>query len=543
MHGIMQFDKDRVIFALAAAVMFILIFCNICIIDDAYITFRTIDNFIHGYGLGWNADERVQAYTHPLWMLLHIIPYALFGNIYWVTIIISLIFGIGTVACLLRIAAPLSKIDQIIIVLLPLLASRIFINYVVCGLENPLSFFLFAWLMLELFTVKPLRYYRLCFIAALAITTRLDNILLLLPFGLATAFTYRRELNIGKLLLAFLPALLWYAFSLFYYGSFFPNTKYAKLNLGIETSQLVAQGLVYCANFFKTDPIACLITVSAFIYMISHSRAAWRARFRVTSAESILALLAFGFVLHTVFIIRAAGDFMPGRFFANMFIVAMAVSIWTLIPNMQRFRKRIFLGLLTVITINFLLFQPMLPDRRLEKLNGGIDDQHDWYYPSRGMLSDPDHFLRLEPSEPLIENARKARIEMESQQMYHLFVGAINGIDHYTAGPYLVIIDLLGIGDPLLSRLPLSDKFRWRVAHSPREMPEGYLAARQNGDTSGMQESLGQYYQKIYLITHGDLFSSERLKTIINLQLGRYDLFLAEYLATLPVDKHQLSAK
>jgi arabinofuranosyltransferase len=38
--------------------------------DDAYITFRTVDNFIHGYGLTWNVAERVQAYTHPLWMLL-----------------------------------------------------------------------------------------------------------------------------------------------------------------------------------------------------------------------------------------------------------------------------------------------------------------------------------------------------------------------------------------------------------------------------------------------------------------------------------------
>ena len=38
--------------------------------DDAYITFRTVDNFLGGHGLTWNTDERVQAYTHPLWMLV-----------------------------------------------------------------------------------------------------------------------------------------------------------------------------------------------------------------------------------------------------------------------------------------------------------------------------------------------------------------------------------------------------------------------------------------------------------------------------------------
>ena len=38
--------------------------------DDAFITFRVIDNFVNGYGLRWNVDERVEVYTHPLWMLL-----------------------------------------------------------------------------------------------------------------------------------------------------------------------------------------------------------------------------------------------------------------------------------------------------------------------------------------------------------------------------------------------------------------------------------------------------------------------------------------
>ncbi|HEY0840318.1 MAG TPA: hypothetical protein VGD74_09030 [Vulgatibacter sp.] len=38
------------------------------VVDDAYITLRSVDNFVHGLGLGWNPDERVQAFTHPLWM-------------------------------------------------------------------------------------------------------------------------------------------------------------------------------------------------------------------------------------------------------------------------------------------------------------------------------------------------------------------------------------------------------------------------------------------------------------------------------------------
>ena len=31
--------------------------------EDAYITLRTVDNFVNGYGLRWNVSERVQTYT------------------------------------------------------------------------------------------------------------------------------------------------------------------------------------------------------------------------------------------------------------------------------------------------------------------------------------------------------------------------------------------------------------------------------------------------------------------------------------------------
>ena len=38
--------------------------------EDAYITLRPVDNWVNGFGLRWNPAERVQGYTHPLWMVL-----------------------------------------------------------------------------------------------------------------------------------------------------------------------------------------------------------------------------------------------------------------------------------------------------------------------------------------------------------------------------------------------------------------------------------------------------------------------------------------
>ena len=45
--------------------------------DDAFITWRTVDNFVNGHGLTWNVAERVQTYTHPLWMMLLTVAYFL----------------------------------------------------------------------------------------------------------------------------------------------------------------------------------------------------------------------------------------------------------------------------------------------------------------------------------------------------------------------------------------------------------------------------------------------------------------------------------
>src|SRR5664280_151358 len=52
------------------AILLYAILANAWIVDDAYITFRSIWNVHHGFGLRWNPSERVQTYTHPLWMLL-----------------------------------------------------------------------------------------------------------------------------------------------------------------------------------------------------------------------------------------------------------------------------------------------------------------------------------------------------------------------------------------------------------------------------------------------------------------------------------------
>jgi hypothetical protein len=45
--------------------------------EDAYISFRYVENLLDGHGLVYNIGERVEGFTHPLWLLLITPPTAL----------------------------------------------------------------------------------------------------------------------------------------------------------------------------------------------------------------------------------------------------------------------------------------------------------------------------------------------------------------------------------------------------------------------------------------------------------------------------------
>lgn len=513
--------RSIVYFSLACVVCFLIVFINICIIDDAYISFRVVDNALNGYGLRWNIDERVQAYTHPLWLLLHIPFYPLFGNIYWETITLSLACGMVTLWLLMRLAGPLPLMWKFAIIILPLTLSRVFRNYVVCGLENPLSFMLFAWMMVELFdTRRTYNYYRFSFIASLAAITRFDNVLLILPLWAGLTWMHRQHLSLPKFALAISPLLLWHGFSLFYYGFVFPNTKYAKLHMGIDTSQYLQQGMYYFLNFPTNDPLAFLcITVGGFL-MLS------RLRMR-GEAGLCLFLLGIGFLVHAAYVLSVGGDFMPGRFFANMLVIAMAVLILHL-AHTKRGRQWFLAGVVVLAPIDWFVLQPRLPDRANETLNHGIDDQHDYYYQVNGMLSDKVRFFRREPNDSIVGNVQKLRERIGDET--RVYATTINGMRFYYGGPNMIILDMVGLGDALMARLPTADRVNWRIGHPVRDLPTGYLHARKTGDFSQMDPSLARYYEKLRLVTSGELMDTQRLKTIAGFQLGLYDHWLQDYM-------------
>ena len=96
--------------------------------DDAFITFRVIDNFVNGYGLRWNVDERVEVYTHPLWMLLLTPFHAVSGNPFLASIAVSLACtGAALFLAVRAVVAPVGV--TLAVFLLPLALSRAFTQF------------------------------------------------------------------------------------------------------------------------------------------------------------------------------------------------------------------------------------------------------------------------------------------------------------------------------------------------------------------------------------------------------------------------------
>ena len=99
----------------------------------------------------------------------------------------------------------------------------------------------------------------------------------------------------------------------------------------------------------------------------------------------------------------------------------------------------------------------------------------------------------------------------------HVAVLPVIGLAALAAGPDIVIVDPYALADPLLARLPPADPKRFVAGHLEREIPPGYLEARDTGDTSGMDPALAAYYEKLRLVVAGPLFSVARLKAILGL--------------------------
>ena len=483
--------------------------------DDAFITFRTVDNLFQGHGLRWNTDERVQTYTHPLWMLLAVACRAVSGELYFSTLILGALLTLTSAVLLWRLnaAAPLTGLA----VLLVLLGSKAFVDYGTSGLENPLTGLLAMLLAWRLTAARP--WYWVPTLAALLALTRPDAVLLALPAVLWSLAALRRGGGSARLawLLGWLPLAGWLLFSTVYYGSAIPNTAWAKLNVQIPRLDLLQQGLRYLGDSLARDPLTLVaVAAGALVGFVGPRREA--------------RLLAAGAALYIAFVVWIGGDFMSGRFLTAPLVLALG-ALGLQAPHIRLPRRRLVEALCLVGLGGYALLWPASPlhartdygANRAVMGASGIADERAYYYPTTGALRVLGWLDRLESEGlpvPPYRGALRGVVFRDSSQRAAPYNET--GFFGYFAGPDRRVVDVWALCDPLLARIPFRPGDRFRIGHFERPLPAGYLRSRERGENLLVDPELRAAYQEILRVVRGPLWTRERWRAIWRLNTGAH---------------------
>ena len=475
--------------------------------DDAFITFRTVMNATHGHGLTFNIGERVQSYTHPLWLLLLTGAYLVVGNVYYAAFLVSIGVSLAVFWLTLRQAATRM---QVWIVVAVLLCSRAFVDYSTSGLENPLSNLLlvtFIALAMRSHEASGSRVTGVWTVASLLYLTRPDNVLLVAPVLVwltvrATPWTAAAR----QALTGLLPAVGWTAFSLIYYGAPFANTAYAKLSTGIARGDLVQQGVVYLLDSIDRDPVT-LVTIlfAVALGLLSRGPARW---------------IAGGMLVHLAYVVSIGGDFMSGRFLVLPLLAAVLLLSrtipFTTVPALMTASVLAVIGLTSAEV-------PLLSDSRVERTSNSMDrrvrngfgvvDERAYYFQGQSLLLATRQSF-LQPDWPL-RAAQSVPTDVDAA----ISCGALGR--RGLSAPQTHLIDRCALTDPLLARLPALYTPDWRIGHFDRLIPYGYEESVQQATNLIVDPVVKALYADLQVITRTpQLWSRARWAAIWRVNTG-----------------------
>lgn len=495
--------------------------------DDAFITLRAVDNFVHGYGLLSNPPERVLGFTNPLWALLLSLPRAFGVSAYVCAIGMSLLLSMATLVWLVRRAAPDALCGAVAALFLT--ASAAYVEFSSGGLENPLSHLLLAVFFTQFLAgrLQAARAFTWA-LAALLVVNRQDHALLIAPALLAMLLEHASQASrapvshakrrwyvfrpLGRAIaLGGLPLFAWTGFALVYYGFPFPNTAYAKLNTFLTVHTLELQGFTYFMDSLQRDPITLLVIALALF-------ACARERSRAALAT------AAGILLYLAYIVRIGGDFMSGRFLTAPFLVGV---VWLAARGLPRTAPREVAGIALAAALLALWFPATF--RSNERWDcvipmNGIANERPCYAEYTGLAQNVSAQL---PRKYTLHGRFKRGIELR-RKPGQVLTSTNVGIMGFAAGPRVHIIDAMALTDPLLARIPYAADPGFRIGHFQRDAPAGYEQTLRSGVNVIKDPCIHAYYDVLSPVIRGPLFTAARWRAIVALNFGRYDYLMRQ---------------
>ncbi|MBD3163483.1 MAG: hypothetical protein GF346_13405 [Candidatus Eisenbacteria bacterium] len=501
----------------------VVLLINAWVVDDAYITFRVVDNLLNGHGLTWNVSERVQAYTHPLWMFFVTGAVAFTSEFFFTAIVLSCVLTLAALLLAWVLVTRGFREDHWrgYLLVVAILSSKAILDYASSGLENSLSYLIAA-----VFVVRVLRMDEdegasergltgAVLLASLAFVNRQDTLLLYVPalvYLLLSTRVVSGWRRVRAVLVGTIPATGWLLFALFYYGSPFPNTAYAKvLATGFPLSWRIERGLEYLWNSISWDTAAYVVLGFGLYFAVRRL------------PRAAIAIIA-GVLLYMLFVVLSAASatHLSGRFFAVPLFVATVLFVKG-VPS-RRFGVAAlvilvaYMGWSPISAIKFgtPLYRPYAQnpsyiDAKWYVVNEGAGllawrpgiemPDHDWYRYGKRIRSRPGrvHVGGAYGSEPI-------------------------GYAGFAAGPGKHLVDKVGLSDPLLARLPAIQPDRiedWKSGHFHRRIPAGYVESLRARENRIRNPGIRRYYEVVYAATRDPIFARARLEAVLKMNFGR----------------------
>jgi len=315
--------------------------------DDAYISYRYVENFVEGHGLVFNYGERVEGYTNFLWIMLLSLASIAGLPIIPVSKVIGVACGAATVLMAFLITREFSDHRRWYIPFIApvfLVANGALAYWVIGGLETGLFIFLFS-LALYLEFRKP---SLTPFVLILATLTRPEGGLLFAIIFLYRWLTLKRGLkSLAEYGGTYIGLLVPYAiFKLIYFGDFLPNPFYAKTGMSLE---YLSSGLAYFAKF-------------AFHYGLFGLFVLMPLPFLRRLPEKIkLAWLVV--VIYSIYIVLVGGDVLKvHRFFLPILPMFFGIFVYTAWTIANDYRKSKWTSIaIVVVSVGYIAWSLIVP--------------------------------------------------------------------------------------------------------------------------------------------------------------------------------------
>jgi arabinofuranosyltransferase len=425
--------------------------------EDAYINLRVVDQVFAGHGPVFNAGERIEAATSPLWLGVLVVGRFLFGLFVrdeWIAVIASLCAAVAAfvVAGIATLRVHRSDNGVVLPVGLLLVASITAVwDFSTSGLEMGLVWLWLAssWLVLvsaaRAEEVTGRRRTAGAVVLGLAPLIRPELGLMMLCFVVAWFLLVHPRRVVRDLVAMFALPVVYQIFRMGYYASLVPNTALAKDAGGLHAGQ----GWNYA--FDLIDSYKLWLSAVLVVAALAVRRIGRRDR---PLAIATGAMLGAG-VLDALYIIAVGGDYMHGRLLLPaVFALGLPASIC--VQPRRVASVVVAAGATAWALVTVVAFRPPPIGDVF-----GVSPVSDWRAVSGAKVVLDDSALGLNGHEAAAAYARGVRgyygiidkvpVAAADPNAFVLTLGSV-GVPAYDAGKNVWVIDIGGLAEPLAAR-------------------------------------------------------------------------------------------